>query len=140
MLDYRFSGTKRSGYGCDTSLSDGEQGVYHSLACDKRHIGRKLFLIGAAGADRPFLHQSDFTDGISRIHRGDRLFNGEIACFNGYQPALYPVGNHDFMGNNGRFLNCTDDITGLHFIPGTGCRDELPFQVPFQRRDLYPPL
>ena len=45
---------------------------------------------------------------------------------NGYQPALYPVGNHDFMGNNFGFLHRTDDITAGYLVACFDCGDKVP--------------
>ena len=138
MLHHRLAGAEGAGHGGGTALGDGEHGVDDTLAGLQGSLRRELLLIGAAYADRPFLHHGQLPYlAVCGADTGDGLGNVVLpGLCQPFHRTGQAVGNHDLVQHDLRLGNGAQYVTGRHTVADPGHGSELPQLLPVQRRHL----
>ena len=140
MLDHCLTASERSRHCCHTAFCDREKRIDHSLSCYKRHLWRKFLFIRTSTANRPFLHQCQFSVSVFRLNDSHNFFYCKLSCLDFFNCSLYSIRNHDLLLHENRLLHCSDHVSRLDFISDFCSRNKFPFQVSFQRRNFHAAL
>ena len=136
VLNDRFTGPEGAGNSSNTAFGNGEEGIDNTLTGDQRHIGSQLLLIGAALADGPALHKGQIFFAVFGRYGSDRLVDGKTSGRDRGKSTFDPVGDHDLLGDQGRFFDGSDDVAGNYLVADLGGSFKVPFLFAVQRRYL----
>ena len=137
MLCNGFTASERTGDSRNTALCYREKCIDNSLSRDKRHIGRKFFLVRSASSYGPFLHKFKRNGcAVFGFDCTDFFLNCVVALFYGLNFALNAERNHYFMSYNICFLNISDLVACTNLVACRNSREEMPFNISWKRRNL----
>ena len=136
MLDNRLAASERAGNCCHTTLGNREHGINNTLSCYQRFSWRKFLLIWTATSYRPVLHQGQLFIAVCCGKNCNGLIHGKLAGFNFLQSTFHIGRYHDLLCNNDSLLNGSKNIAALQRISHLRNRNEIPFFVPLQGRNL----
>ena len=97
---------------------------------------RKFLLIWTATSYRPVLHQGQLFIAVCCGKNCNGLIHGKLAGFNFLQSTFHIGRYHDLLCNNDSLLNGSKNIAALQLISHLRNRNEIPFFVPLQGRNL----
>ena len=132
MLSNGLSASERSWDSRNSALCDWEQAVNYSLTGNKRHIRRKLLLVGSATSHRPFLEHFKFMLALFSLQNAYSIVNVKFALFYGLYPAAYAVWYHYLVEYYVCLRDSSDNVTALYFIALLDGRGEVPEALSFQ--------
>ena len=83
------------------------------------------------------MHEGKRLFSLGRFHRAYRVRHGKFARMDGGNFPLHPIGHHDLVDDNVRFLHGADDITGFHLIAHLYAGLKPPFAVALEGGHLH---
>ena len=126
VLYHRFSGSERTGNRRYTSLCNREEGVNDSLSGNQGHVRRQLLFVGTLSSDRPSLHQTDLFHAVLRAKLRNVIRDLEVALRDGFNRSLHAIRHHDFLRNDSRLLDGSQNVARHHFVTDLRDRYKMP--------------